>query len=692
MQKDAAMPIAPHTPRSTGSGLAAASYPVSQAERDGDAFLERGKLDQAASAYQKAVPKVRSAMGRAASEALSAPAPRALAFKLACVQAARGNERGCDVLPQLDVTQTPVSVDWLHALGRVAVARKKPEVLRIMARALRGLGAQLEQDRIFPAVAKPDWQTFGTLLEEGMALRPLTCGRAMARQAFVAGRPVVARMLMAHLAPPTLSRAGLTPHQTALECVRQREEQFAAKVLSAVRKRIIAMGGDPETVFRYVREKAPLIINFDPANAKAMRHVGQYLTCFEGKLEDLNIYDDDGDGWNFGANMRKEQARVALGKRLSDETILGYPQSVDWPDRVSYGTLNAGKWWGGAPKYGLAMLVVRREVRHRATITPTDTYFGGYVGEKDVGTLQGPVAHVLHKLSNNHLQRIVDASRGLSLPIDTAMDTTLQPMGYENKCLEAQLHLRLDIHRHTARVDLRRETAWQVDPGHVDDMRPMNLHWRGPFFAPSKKRSDTFALMQRESWNVSGWLKHSGMFGKSTDFFSFHKGADQAFHYVITEVSAGQRDSVLMRIGAEGGQIVGHAALKNGEEFLVKTPLKVATARRYAATATDDPQSMVRAWNTQGIRACAMSWDPQSKHFTLVGEHAEEGRRPIEQRVLTMEGQEHNDQRAFHRATRDAKKQAPIAALALRKNTYVFVLDERPENRSAPVAALPQDG
>jgi len=264
-------------------------------------------------------------------------------------------------------------------------------------------------------------------------------------------RKAAARALSGIAAPDSCDAGRLSDTQLfALTDAYNHAVDLSNQAREALLKQLTALGftaADLDTCVSYMRDKAPITVNFDPDKSLAVQTTGfaprlglRVERNGSNRLIDSFLVDPDyrnqfETGITGGSNCAiPGGARDTWERTIFDGDYQTGP--FDPTVRPKYGSVNARNIIdGGAPSYGSCCFVLKPSVRNRVTITPQNS---SCCGRDDVGTLDDCM-HVLLKKSN--LQDIVKAAIN-SASAATASSFTC---GFDFPYIEMQVHGPLEL-------------------------------------------------------------------------------------------------------------------------------------------------------------------------------------------------------------------------------------------------------
>ena len=204
--------------------------------------------------------------------------------------------------------------------------------------------------------------------------------------------------------------------QAVLRATSQKAEQRSANALEALRKKAEHLGytwADVEKVLSYLRNDAPITINFSPDKVRAW---GQPDALYGTALGTGRVIDSFLAGEYYANDFelgtpRSSSGEHPGGQRDGWENVIfegAYHRGrFNASDRPKYGALNATKHFaGGAQQYGNSFFILKSHVRPRVTVTPFDS---SGAQPHHVGTLEH-CAHVL--LEARNFQGVMDVGLG----------------------------------------------------------------------------------------------------------------------------------------------------------------------------------------------------------------------------------------------------------------------------------------
>ena len=398
----------------------------------------------------------------------------------------------------------------------------------------------------------------------------------------------------------------------------------------------------------YVRDEAPLIINFPLKNATLLLQDGKYKNQFETKTSCGKLSEDSRRTW---------ESRLFQG---------AYDATLSGSERPRYGTINAAKYRRGATQYGEAVVVLADHVRDVATITPKDS---SHCGSSEVGELRGAFDHVLHATSDDLFIGMVEASQGHRVNRCDKVTT--------GSYLEVQLHREISFADDAKKIVLNRsEHANPAIPDAVALAKYANvrLAWHGTWRSGSKERADALATFAQHGWEVQSWH-----YDVRYDYFSFaphRQGSTWSYAFEHHAFDKDAFGSKLSRIGLSGQQIVGYSCTPSGvgagHHLLLKSHVGESTPTHYKHLWTTRLKDRLREWEPKGWKLCGISkycleagGDPRYSLILVSGNI--DGHTPAySHRLIEFRASIRNPLMSFENAishTKVKNKQATIAAV-----------------------------
>ena len=398
-----------------------------------------------------------------------------------------------------------------------------------------------------------------------------------------------------------------------------------------------------DTLRAYVRDKAPLTINFDSGDARAVSKElvfkNQYLAL---RSHALLAVDPGGprDGWE---------------RRLFGDQAYPGPGIIA-NDRPRYGTLNAAKARHGAPQYGDSMLVLDDSLRDSVTITHADSCAPG-IDSNSAGTLAHGMDHVLLAHQENRFHTLMAMSQGsrAERPIELRS-------GFEQ--LEMQVHLPLVLRPGIVKKVVAQRHAVQ----YADQLQRLaarigaRFTWHG---GTQGITHDNRALekIDSERWEVQTWTQHW-----CENYYSYAKFDPQAkLTHGFVKASSEERTQTLAQLGAAGQHVVGFHSTGYTDYFLAKRQSDAPAAPlHYVMHASCAPLALAQSHERAGYSLRAIAQAPGDQSYVLLGK-PQENAAPVVHGMIEVQA---NSQRRclryedfFDRAFSHGKQHGTVVAL-----------------------------